>query len=91
MVVSSSRAVYISGNSSSIIILQKLDVRTELVVDCVRAGFKKKRGVEGGLRPPKPPAGGAPPHLQTYSLSRREKALKRNCGVLIVAIITIIQ
>ena len=28
------------------IILQKLDVRTELVVDCVRAGPKKKRGVE---------------------------------------------
>ena len=39
MVVSSSRAVYTSGNSSSVIILQKLDVRTELVVDCVRAGL----------------------------------------------------
>ena len=83
VVVSSSRVVYISGNSSSVLILQKLDVRTELVVDCIRAGLKKKAGGRGGAQPP--------PHLQTYSLSRQEKALKRECGVLMVAITTVIH
>ena len=53
-------------------------------------GLKKKRVVERG-RSPTPPGGlgGAEPPM--YSLSRREKALKRDCGVLIVAIITIIK
>ena len=63
----------------------------ELVVDCMRAGLKKKRGVEGGRSPSRGDwGGGAPPHLQTYSLSRQEKALKRDCGVLVVLIIVII-
>ena len=82
MVVSSSRAVYISGNSSSVIILQKLDLRTELVVDCVRAGLKKKRGVEGGLRPPNPPRGGlggrsAPPFANVLAFPPRKSFQKR--------------
>ena len=36
--------VYI-GNSSSVV-LQKLDLRTELIVVCMRAGLKKSGGVD---------------------------------------------
>ena len=66
----------------------------ERIVDCVRAGLEKKPGGSKGAAAP-PARGGVggrnSPHLQTYSLSRQEKALKRDCGVLVVAITTIIQ
>ena len=64
----------------------------ELVVDCMRLlGLKNKvGGSRGGAALPEL-GGRSPPHLQTYSLSRQEKALKSECGVLIVARTTIIQ
>ena len=66
--------LFCRGNNSGIIILQKLD--------CMRAGLKKKAGGRGGAQPFGGGLGGwSPPHLQTYSLSRQEKALKRDCGV----------
>ena len=89
VVVSSSRLVYISGHGSSVIILQKLDVRTSSRLRACWA-LKKSGGSKGGAAPPAMVWGG-PPHLQTYSLSRQEKAWQRDCGVFIVAITTIIQ
>ena len=56
----------------------------ELVVDCVRVGLKKRRGVEGVRRPPRRGGCGAP-HLLMSSLSREEKALKRDYGVSIIS------
>ena len=59
----------------------------ELVVDCMRAGFKKKSGgSRGGAAPSAGGVGGvgAPPHLQTYSLLAKQKLSKKGCAVLVV-------
>ena len=47
----------------------------ELVVDHMRAGLEKKRGVEGERTPRAggDGGGGAPLHLQTYSLLAKQK------------------
>ena len=51
----------------------------ELVVDCMRAGLKKRRGVEGGRSLPRGGGWGgrSPPPFANVLASRQAKALKK--------------
>ena len=66
----------------------------ELVVDCMRAGLKKKAGGRGGRSPPAGGLGGAErPRIckRTFSPTKSFEKRLRSCGVLIVVIIITVQ
>ena len=65
----------------------------ELVVDCMCAGLKTKRGVEGGHSPARGGGWGgrSPSPFANVLASRQAKALKTGCAVLVAVINITIQ